>query len=61
MSGKPFTDAEDDRIQKMAASDPDNPEWTEEDFAKARPPHEVLPPHILAAFPHTRGPAQGRG
>lgn len=36
--------------------DDDNPEWTEKDFQDARPPHEVLPPHILAAFPKTRGP-----
>ncbi|WP_375249807.1 BrnA antitoxin family protein [Sphingomonas sp.] len=34
--------------------DDDNPEWTEEDFARALPPSE-LPPHILAAFPSTRG------
>jgi uncharacterized protein (DUF4415 family) len=34
--------------------DGDNPEWTEEDFARARPASE-LPPHILAAFPKTRG------
>ena len=35
-------------------SDPDNPEWTEADFRRARPPE------ILAAFPRTvarlRGP-----
>lgn len=30
--------------------DDDNPEWTEEDFARARPAHEVLPPEVLAAF-----------
>ena len=34
--------------------DPDNPEWTEADFARARPPHEVLPPAVLALFPKTR-------
>lgn len=34
--------------------DDDNPEWTEADFARARPASE-LPPHILAAFPKTRG------
>ncbi|MCU6453677.1 BrnA antitoxin family protein [Sphingomonas sp. A2-49] len=31
----------------------DNPEWTAEDFAKARPASEVLPPHIAAQL--TRG------
>jgi len=36
--------------------DEDNPEWTAADFKRARPPHEVLPPHILKAFPKTRGP-----
>ena len=35
--------------------DEDNPEWTEEDFKRARPAHEMLPPEILAAFPRTRG------
>ena len=43
MSRKPITDAEEARIQKMIASDPDNPEWTEEDFAKARPFAEAFP------------------
>ena len=33
----------------------DNPEWTEEDFLKAKAP-ESLPPEILAQFPRTRGP-----
>ena len=33
--------------------DPDNPEWTAEDFARARPASE-LPPEILALFPNTR-------
>ncbi|MFN3835279.1 MAG: BrnA antitoxin family protein [Glycocaulis sp.] len=36
-------------------TDPDNPEWTKEDFAKARPAGE-LPPEIRKAFPRTRGP-----
>lgn len=30
--------------------DDDNPEWTEEDFARAKPAAEVLPPELLAAF-----------
>ncbi len=38
--------------------DDDNPEWTAQDFQDARPPHEVLPANILAAFPRTRGPQQ---
>jgi uncharacterized protein (DUF4415 family) len=32
----------------------DNPEWTEEMFARAQRPEE-LPPEVLAAFPRTRG------
>ena len=27
--------------------DDDNPEWTDEDFARARPAAEVLPPELL--------------
>ena len=38
--------------------DDDNPEWTEEDFARAVPASE-LPPHIRAAFPKTRGRPAG--
>lgn len=34
----------------------DNPEWTEEDFAQARPASEVLPPHVVAALVRQRGP-----
>jgi uncharacterized protein (DUF4415 family) len=30
--------------------DDDNPEWTDEDFARARPAADVLPPEVLAAF-----------
>jgi uncharacterized protein (DUF4415 family) len=43
------------RKQKEPIFDDENPEWTEEDFAKARPPEEVLPPHLLAQFKNTRG------
>jgi uncharacterized protein (DUF4415 family) len=44
------------RKLKEPVFDDDNPEWTEEDFARARPPEEVLPPHLLAQFKATRGP-----
>jgi hypothetical protein len=33
--------------------DDDNPEWTEEDFARARPASE-LPAPFLSAFPKTK-------
>jgi len=36
--------------------DDENPEWTKEDFAEARPAQEVLPLHLLKAFPKLRGP-----
>lgn len=35
--------------------DDDNPEWTEEDFARARPGREVLPPEFLEAWNRFRG------
>ncbi len=44
------------RKLKEPVFDDDNPEWTEADFAKARPPEEVLPPELLAQFKATRGP-----
>jgi hypothetical protein len=34
-------------------SDPENPEWTEEDFARADGP-EALPRAALEAFPNTK-------
>jgi uncharacterized protein (DUF4415 family) len=37
------TDEEDAAINAGIAADPDSPEWTEEDFARARPASEVLP------------------
>lgn len=33
----------------------ENPEWTEGDFARARPASEVLPPEVVAAFVRPRG------
>lgn len=38
------------------AFDADNLEWTEADFQRASPAHEVLPEQVLKAFPKTRGP-----
>ncbi len=40
-------------------TDPDNPEWTEEDFARAVGP-EALLPEELAAFPRTAARLRGR-
>lgn len=35
--------------------DDDNPEWTEEDFAEAKPLDELLPPEIAAQFKRSPG------
>ena len=43
------------KLPEPDLTDPDNPELTEEDFAKMRPAHEVLPPGIMAAFPKSKG------
>ncbi len=40
--------------------DPDNPEWTSEDFARAKGP-ESLPPEVLAAFPRTLARLEEQG
>jgi uncharacterized protein (DUF4415 family) len=42
-SRRPLTDAEEAEIQRMIASDPDNPELTEEQNARLRPFAEALP------------------
>ncbi len=42
-------------MPRPTVTDSDNPEWTTDDFAKAKPASE-LPAHIRAAFPRTRGP-----
>lgn len=38
-----LTDKEEEQIQAGIAADPDNPEWTDEDFARAKPFTEVFP------------------
>lgn len=42
-SKRSLTDEEEVEIQRMIASDPDNPELTEEEIANMRPLREVLP------------------
>jgi uncharacterized protein (DUF4415 family) len=43
--------------RKKPKADPDdeNPEWTREDFARARPASEVVPA-VVAAYRRARGP-----
>lgn len=44
------TPEEDAAINAGIAADPDNPEWTAEDFARAKPASEMLPPEMYAAL-----------
>jgi len=37
------------------SNDPDSPEWTDEDFARARPAAEMLPEAALASFKRSPG------
>jgi uncharacterized protein (DUF4415 family) len=39
--------------------DEENPEWTEEDFARARPAREVLPPALYDALTNKRRGQRG--
>jgi uncharacterized protein (DUF4415 family) len=48
------SDAEEARIQAGIATDPDNPEWSAEDFRRAKPFREALP--TLARKLAGRGP-----
>ena len=49
-----LSDAEEARIQAGIAADPDNPEWTEQDFRRAKPFAKALP--ALAKSRRARGP-----
>lgn len=42
--------------EQKVVFDDDNPEWTSEDFQRARSAGEILPAEVLAAFPRLRGP-----
>ena len=48
------TPDEDAKIQRGIDADPDNPEWTAEDFAQVRPATEMHP-HLVAEYLRTRG------
>ncbi|WP_430911941.1 BrnA antitoxin family protein [Methylobacterium sp. sgz302541] len=51
----PISDVDETRIQAGIDTDPDNPEWTAEDFKRARPFAEVFP-EIAEALRRSRGP-----
>jgi uncharacterized protein (DUF4415 family) len=42
--------------RKKVVDDPENPEWTAADFARAKKPEEVLSPDVLSVFGRKRGP-----
>jgi len=50
----PISDKEEAAIQRGIAEDPDNPEWTEEDFKDARPFAEVFP-ELAESIRRSRG------
>ena len=55
----PLTDEEEAQIQKQIASDPDSPELTDEEIARAKPFAEAFP-HLSESIKRSRGrPATG--
>lgn len=51
------SEEEEAAIQRGIAQDPDNPEWTKEDFKRARPAQDVLPPGVYRELTkRRRGP-----
>lgn len=55
-----ISDEEEAEIQAGIAKDPDNPEWTEEDFKRARPAREVFPPEFFEGIEEMRRRLRGR-
>ena len=57
----PAVPTDDAAINAGIAADPDNPEWTEADFTKARPAAEVLPALVgVKAAAELLKPKRGR-
>jgi hypothetical protein len=52
-----LSDEEEARVQRGIAADPDNPEWTADDFKRAKPFAEVFPE--FAESRRARGPQKG--
>ncbi len=50
------TPEEDAAIQRGIAEDPDIPEWSDADFAAAKPAAEMIPPEVYASLIRRRGP-----
>lgn len=53
-SKRPLTDEEEAEIQRMIASDPDNPELTDEELAQMKPFKEALP-ELYESIQRARG------
>jgi hypothetical protein len=53
-SKRPLTDDEEAEIQKLIASDPDNPEMTDEQIAQAKPFAEAFP-ELMESIRRARG------
>ena len=53
-SHRPLTDAEEAEIQKMIASDPDNPEITDEQMSQGKPFSEAFP-QLFESIKRSRG------
>jgi uncharacterized protein (DUF4415 family) len=53
-SKRPLTNEEEAEIQRMIASDPDNPELTDEQLAEAKPFAEVFP-ELMESIKRARG------
>ena len=60
LHGPDLTDDEEARIQRGIAADPDNPELTAEDFARAIPASAFFTPGQLADLVAKRGRGPGR-
>ena len=53
-SKRPLTHEEEAEVQRMIASDPDNPEATDEELAQAKPFGEAFP-ELMASIKRARG------
>jgi uncharacterized protein (DUF4415 family) len=50
-----ISDAEEAEIQAQIAADPDAPELTDEELARMRPAHEILPAELYDTLTRGRG------
>jgi uncharacterized protein (DUF4415 family) len=55
MSVDPKIEAALSSLPEPDLTDPDNPEWTEDDFARAKPAEAMLPSAVLSQFARPPG------